>query len=99
MIEAIATVTTATSPELMRAVTVFPNPSTSGVFNLAINGANAQKGLEVEVVNTLGQRVYAGTARDNFTTTLDLSNLANGLYHLKVKNGDEYMQRQLSIVK
>jgi hypothetical protein len=99
MIEAIATVTTATSPELMRAVTVYPNPSTSGVFNLAINGANAQKGLEVEVVNTLGQRVYAGTARDNFTTTLDLSNLANGLYHLKIKNGDEYMQRQLSVVK
>jgi len=69
------------------------------VFNLAINGANAQKGLEVEVVNTLGQRVYAGAARDNFTTTLDLSHLANGLYHLKIKNGDEYMQRQLSVVK
>jgi hypothetical protein len=99
MIEAIVSTTTATSPELMRAVTVYPNPSTSGVFNLAINGANAQKGLEVEVVNTLGQRVYAGTARDNFTTTLDLSNLANGLYHLKIKNGDEYMQRQLSVVK
>jgi hypothetical protein len=88
-----------TSPELMRAVTVYPNPSATGVFNLAINGANAQKGLEVEVVNTLGQRVYAGSARDNFTTQLDLSNLANGLYHLKVKNGEEYMQRQLSIVK
>jgi len=99
MLEAIVSTTTATSPELMRAVTVYPNPSTSGVFNLAINGANAQKGLEVEVVNTLGQRVYAGTARDNFTTTLDLSNLANGLYHLKIKNGDEYMQRQLSVVK
>ncbi len=99
MIEATTTTATATSPELMRAVTVYPNPSTSGVFNLAINGANAQKGLEVEVVNTLGQRVYAGTARDNFTTTLDLSNLANGLYHLKIKNGAEYMQRQISVVK
>jgi hypothetical protein len=99
MLEAITSTTTATSPELMRAVTVYPNPSASGVFNLAINGANAQKGLQIEVVNTLGQRVYAGMARDNFTTTLDLSNLANGLYHLKMKNGDEYMQRQLSIVK
>jgi hypothetical protein len=99
MIEASVSTALATSPELMRAVTVYPNPSASGVFNLAINGANAQKGLEVEVVNTLGQRVYAGTARDNFTTTLDLSNLANGLYHLKIKNGDEYMQRQLSVVK
>jgi hypothetical protein len=99
LIETGFSITTATSPELMRAVTVYPNPSATGVFNLAINGANAQKGLEVEVVNTLGQRVYVGSARDNFTTTLDLSNLANGLYHLKVKNGDEYMLRQLSIVK
>lgn len=99
MLEAITSTTTAISPELMRAVTVYPNPSATGVFNLAINGANAQKGLEVEVVNTLGQRVYAGAARDNFTTQLDLSNLANGLYHLKIKNGDEYMQRQLSVVK
>ncbi|HET9503364.1 MAG TPA: T9SS type A sorting domain-containing protein [Hymenobacter sp.] len=99
MIEAITSTTTSTSPELMRAVTVYPNPSATGVFNLAIAGANAQKGLEVEIVNTLGQRVFAGSARDNFTTTLDLSNLANGLYHLKVKNGEEYMQRQLSVVK
>lgn len=90
---------TGTSEALLRAVTVFPNPSATGVFNLAVSGANAQKGLEVEVVNNLGQRVYATTARDNFTTTLDLSNLATGLYHLKVKNGDEYMLRQISIMK
>lgn len=99
MIEAITSTPTSTSPELMRAVTVYPNPSATGVFNLAIAGANAQKGLEVEIVNTLGQRVFAGSARDNFTTQLDLSHLANGLYHLKVKNGEEYMQRQLSVVK
>ncbi len=94
-----AVTVTGTSEALLRAVTVFPNPSATGVFNLAVSGANAQKGLEVEVVNTLGQRVYAGSARDNFTTQLDLSNLANGLYHLKVKNGNEYLVRQISIVK
>jgi hypothetical protein len=94
-----AVVVTSTSEALLRAVSVFPNPSATGVFNLAVSGANAQKGLELEVVNTLGQRVYAGTARDNFTTTLDLSNLANGLYHLKVRNGNDYLVRQISIVK
>ncbi|RZL13209.1 MAG: T9SS type A sorting domain-containing protein [Hymenobacter sp.] len=94
-----AVIITATSEALLRAVSVFPNPSTTGVFNLEVNGANAQKGLEVEVVNNLGQRVYTGTARDNFTTQLDLGNLATGLYHLKVKNGGEYLVRQLSIVK
>jgi hypothetical protein len=94
-----AVVITATSPALMQAVTVFPNPSTTGVFDLEIHGANAQKGLEVEVVNNLGQRVYVGTARDNFTNPLDLSRLATGLYHLKVRTGDNYMLRQISIVK
>jgi len=94
-----AVVVTATSDALLRAVNVYPNPSTTGVFDLAISGANAKQALEVEVTNNLGQRVYVGSARDNFTSQLDLSRLATGLYHLKVKNGDEYMLRQLSIVK
>jgi hypothetical protein len=94
-----AVTVTATSETLLRAISVFPNPSTTGLFDLAINGANAKTGLDVEVVNNLGQRVYVGTARDNFTNKLDLSRLATGLYHLKVRNGDEYMLRQISIVK
>jgi hypothetical protein len=94
-----AVVVTGTSEALLRAVNVFPNPSATGVFNLTISGANAKQGLEVEVTNNLGQRVYAGSARDNFTSQLDLSRLATGLYHLKVKNGDEYMLRQISVVK
>jgi hypothetical protein len=89
----------ATSTAMMRAVTVFPNPSATGVFDLEVHGANAQKGLDVEVVNNLGQRVYVGTARDNFTNRLDLSTLATGLYHLKVRAGNDYMLRQISIVK
>ena len=94
-----AVTVTGTSEALLRAVNVYPNPSTTGVFELAINGANAKQALEVEVTNNLGQRVYAGSARDNFTSRLDLSRLATGLYHLKVKNGDEYMLRQISVVK
>ena len=94
-----AVTATATSEALLRSISVFPNPSATGVFDLAIVGANAQKGLQVEVVNTIGQRVYVGTARDNFTNKLDLSHLATGLYHLKVTNGDEYALRQLSVIK
>ncbi|RZK24850.1 MAG: T9SS type A sorting domain-containing protein, partial [Hymenobacter sp.] len=94
-----AVTVTGTSEALLRAVSVFPNPSATGVFNLAINGANAKQALEVEVTNNLGQRVYVGSARDNFTSQIDLSRLATGLYHLKVKKGDEYMLRQISVVK
>jgi len=94
-----ASVTATTSAALLQAVTVFPNPSTTGVFDLEIHGANAKGVLGVRVTNLLGQVVYTGTARDNFTNPLNLSGLAPGLYHLQVRNGEETMTRQLAIVK
>jgi hypothetical protein len=99
MMEANLSVALATSKELQRAVTVYPNPSESGIFNLAVQAANAASGLGVEVTNQLGQRVYTGTARDNNTNKLDLTNLAPGIYHLQVRNGQEYTSSQISIVK
>ena len=89
----------ATSEALRRAVSVFPNPSTSGMFSVEIHGANAWQALSVEVTNLLGQRVYTGTAKDNFRNDVDLSSLANGIYSLKVRNGEEYTMQQISIVK
>ncbi len=89
----------ATSAALARAVNLYPNPSTTGRFTLDINGANANAGLQVEVSNMLGQQVYAGTARDNFRNSLDFSQLPAGIYSLKVRNGGEQFQQQISIVK
>ena len=89
----------ATSEALKRAVGIFPNPSASGVFNVEIHGANAKQALAVEVTNMLGQRVYTGTAKDNFRSEVNLSTLAAGIYTLKVRNGEEYTMQQISIVK
>ena len=94
-----AVFTATTSEALMRAISVFPNPSATGAFDLEIHGANAKGALSVRVTNTLGQLVYTGTARDNFTNKLNLSNLTSGLYSLQIRNGDETMTRQLAIVK
>ena len=99
MIEATLLNALPTSPELQRAVTIYPNPSATGVFNLDIHNANAGGLLGVEVVNQLGQRVYTGSAHDNFTNSVDLSNLAAGLYHLQVRNGEKFTSHQISIVK
>lgn len=89
----------ATSAALRRAVSVFPNPSASGVFHLEIHGAHARQPLAVEVTNLLGQRVYTGTAPDNFRTDLHLTSLPVGLYSLKVRSGQEYTTQQIAIVK
>ncbi|MDQ2769986.1 MAG: choice-of-anchor J domain-containing protein, partial [Bacteroidota bacterium] len=88
----------ATSEALKHAVSVFPNPSNTGHFNLEIHGANSPQ-LAVEVSNMLGQRVYSGTAKDNLRNTVDLSGLTSGIYTLKVRNGQEFTQQQISIVK
>lgn len=88
-----------TSDALKRAVSVFPNPSTSGVFNLEIFGAKAKQALSVEVTNMLGQRVYTGTAKDNFRSEVNLSSLAAGIYNIKVRNGEEFTMQQIAIVK
>ncbi|MDO7849607.1 T9SS type A sorting domain-containing protein [Hymenobacter sp. M29] len=89
----------ATSEALKRAVSVFPNPSNTGVFNLEIHGANAKQALAVEVTNMLGQRVYTGTAKDNFQNSVNLSSLQSGIYSITVRNGQEYTQQQIAIVK
>ncbi|MFD2717982.1 T9SS-dependent choice-of-anchor J family protein [Hymenobacter monticola] len=89
----------ATSEALKRAVSVFPNPSNTGVFNLEIHGANAKQALVVEVTNMLGQRVYTGTAKDNFQNSVNLSSLQSGIYSITVRNGQEYTQQQIAIVK
>ncbi|MBF9143829.1 T9SS-dependent choice-of-anchor J family protein [Hymenobacter properus] len=89
----------ATSEALKRAVSVFPNPSATGVFNLEIHGANAKQAMVVEVTNMLGQRVYTGTAKDNFQNSVNLSGLQSGIYSITVRNGQEYTQQQIAIVK
>ncbi|MBD2769687.1 T9SS type A sorting domain-containing protein [Hymenobacter sp. BT664] len=85
-----------TSAALERAVSVYPNPS-SGVFSVDVRGANASNGLQVEVTNLLGQRVHTATVRDNMNNKLDLSHLADGVYSLKVQNGNEFSIRQVSV--
>jgi hypothetical protein len=90
---------TATSEALKRAVSVYPNPSNTGEFNVEIQGANAKQALSVEVTNMLGQRVYSGSAKDNFRTSVNLSSLPSGIYNLQVRNGQEFTQQQIAIVK
>jgi len=87
------------APALAQALTVFPNPSATGQVSLAIQGAQAPAGLAVSVINQLGQVVYTGTARDNATTALDLSQLAAGLYRVQVRHGSTFTSQPLSIVR
>ncbi len=93
-----SSVVTGTSSALQQAINLYPNP-TAGKLTLEVRGANAKNGLQVEVTNMLGQRVHTATVRDNMTSQLDLSGLANGMYVVKVRNGNDYMVRNVSVQK
>ncbi|UOQ73908.1 T9SS type A sorting domain-containing protein [Hymenobacter cellulosilyticus] len=93
-----ATAITGTSAALDYAINVFPNPS-AGFFNVEIKGANAKGAMQVEVLNSLGQIVHSASVRDNQLNKLDLSNLAGGMYVLKVKSGNDFSVRNISIQK
>ncbi|HLK97752.1 MAG TPA: T9SS type A sorting domain-containing protein, partial [Hymenobacter sp.] len=86
------------SAALNRAVSLFPNPTT-GLVKLDVRGANAKGNLKVDVVNMLGQTVHSAALKDNFENQLNLSNLANGMYLLKVQTGSDFTTRQLTIAK
>ncbi|OWP62115.1 hypothetical protein CDA63_15815 [Hymenobacter amundsenii] len=93
-----SSVVTGTSSALQQAINLYPNP-TAGKLTLEVRGANAKNGLQVEVTNMLGQRVHTATVRDNVTSQIDLSGLANGMYVVKVRNGNDYMVRNVSVQK
>ena len=97
-IQVTATVVNSNSARLNRAVGVFPNPS-SGELKVDVRGANAPNGLQVEVTNLLGQRVFSAEVRDNLLNTLNLSHLTNGMYQLRVRDGQESMVTNISIQK
>ncbi|WP_400194197.1 T9SS type A sorting domain-containing protein [Hymenobacter sp. B81] len=91
-------VVTSASDALARAVAVYPNPS-QGEMTVQVTNANAKNGLEVVVTNMLGQQVFTTSVRDNGTSKVNLGQLANGMYQLRVSNGAEYMIRTISIQK
>jgi hypothetical protein len=98
VLEAQTSIVQGTSEALNRAIAMYPNPST-GLVKLDVRGANAKGNLQVSVTNMLGQTVHTAVLKDNFTNEVNLSNLANGMYLLKVQTGADYTVRQLTITK
>ena len=72
---------------------VYPNP-TNGILNIELTG---QQEKELILYNTNGQQVY--TNKLNKTSTLDLSNLSNGVYYLQIKNEKSVDTKKLILNK
>lgn len=75
-------------------VSIFPNPSSSGIFKLTHNSKVGK--LKMSVVNVLGINIYEGVA-DDFVHTIDLSAQPKGVYLLTVKFANESKTYKLVI--
>ena len=75
-----------------RSVSVFPNPAQDQLHVAAENALQ-----QVEIYNTVGQRVYKQAAADN-QVEISTRAFANGLYLVKVYTEKGYSTKKINIV-
>lgn len=63
------------------ALSVFPNPANE---HLQITGLNAEKEYQFELVNQVGQVVYSSLVSGTTVHTINLPQLSNGIYFVRV---------------
>lgn len=95
----------ATSVNVLRdaltdAVSVFPNPSTNGKVTLQYN-LERSADLSISVLDVTGRTVFSGQVKDalNGTKELELSNVPNGIYVVKLTSEIGQASKKIVISK
>jgi len=78
----------------VKQLSIYPNPST-GLCFIHSYVTNAQ----VEVFNLVGEKVFSKTMLNKGSNAIDLSNLTEGSYIVRVINGNEVMTKKIVITK
>jgi hypothetical protein len=76
---------------------VYPNPN-KGNFNVYFNNV-ADGNYSIQVINSLGQKIYATTAmvqNRKAIKNISINNLAGGMYTIKITNGS--LQKNIKII-
>jgi choice-of-anchor B domain-containing protein len=77
--------------------TIFPNPSSNGVFNIKMDEVTNEK-MTIEVTDLSGKIMFEQVLTSN-AEEMNLSFLANGFYFGKVRIGEKEMVEKLVISK
>lgn len=80
-------------PYLQTKVSIYPNPS-NGLFTIDAKNWNSSK-LSLVIANQLGDIVYFATISSS-KTNIDLSHLSNGVYIIKLTDGENEIIEKLS---
>lgn len=77
-------------------IEIYPNP-TSGKVTIALN-TDAFVATEMDLYNTLGQKIHLTATKTNSSIELDFSNISNGVYYL-LAYGNNGLVYQKKIIK
>jgi hypothetical protein len=80
-------------------LSVFPNPAHQD-FTLRLPAIAGQRTAQLTLINTLGQQVQSRTIQLSAAgtdTQMDVSNLAKGIYTLRVQTADQVATKQISV--
>ena len=75
---------------------VYPNPA-KGIFNISLRDAGSGQ-IELRVYNINGQLVRETSLKclpGEFSTQLDLTSSPEGMYHLRLIDGDRVIHRKI----
>lgn len=77
----------------LSAVSIFPNPS-NGVFQITSDESQI---TNLEIVNILGEKVYASTKAQVANSTIDISNQPKGVYFVKIYDGTTIYNQKIVV--
>lgn len=79
-------------------IAVYPNPSEGTVWIDITDNGNSEK-IDIEVFNSIGQKVYTHSSTTEAKVELDLSHLPNGSYIVKMSSVSIQKNIKLTIAK
>lgn len=83
-------------------VTISPNPSPNGEYKLKASFAKATKSVTINVVNIFGVSVFNEqhtNSGNEFNHTINLANLSNGYYLLKLQTENGMINKKIVLAK
>jgi len=78
-------------------ILIFPNPS-MGKFQLSIDSKVITRNPNLEIYNLQGKVLYK-TSIKNPTSIIDLGNQANGVYIIKIYDGQTIYSKKITIIQ
>ncbi len=78
-------------------ISVYPNPSTNGLFTVDLGNYSGK--TIVTVYNIIGKVIFSNESTVGNKQTIDLSNVANGSYFVNIKNDKENTTKKITINK